>query len=251
MARAAIQRRLTWRLGRVIRRIDETARVKTLVLEVSDWPGHQAGQHVDVRLTAPDGYQAQRSYSIASAPEDTEQVALTVERIDDGEVSTYLVDQLAIGDQLEFRGPIGGYFVWSAELDSPLLLVGGGSGVCPLMAMLRHRSAQGSTIPARLLYSSRSLEDVIYREELDALAARVNGVQVFHTLTRNQPAGWKGYSRRIDQDMLAEVAFAPGQQPLCMVCGPTPLVEVVAATLVQLGHSPERIKTERFGPTGG
>ena len=251
MARAAIQRRLTWRLGRVIRRIDETSRVKTLVLEVSDWPGHQAGQHVDVRLTAPDGYQAQRSYSIASAPEDTEQVALTVERIDDGEVSTYLVDQLAIGDQLEFRGPIGGYFVWSAELDSPLLLVGGGSGVCPLMAMLRHRSAQGSTIPARLLYSSRSLEDVIYREELDALAARVNGVEVFHTLTRNQPAGWKGYSRRIDQDMLAEVAFAPGQQPLCMVCGPTPLVEVVAATLVQLGHSPERIKTERFGPTGG
>jgi ferredoxin-NADP reductase len=251
MARAAVQRRLTWRLGRVIRRIDETARVKTLVLEVPDWPGHRAGQHVDVRLTAPDGYQAQRSYSIASAPEDGQQVALTVERIDDGEVSPYLVDELAIGDQLEFRGPIGGYFVWSTEMNGPLLLVGGGSGVCPLMAMLRHRAAQGSTVATRLLYSSRSLEDVIYREELGALVARADGAEVFHTLTRGQPAGWTGYTRRIDRDMLAEVAFAPAHQPLCMVCGPTPLVEVVATTLVQLGHSPDRIKTERFGPTGG
>jgi ferredoxin-NADP reductase len=235
----------------VIRRIDETARVKTLVLEVPEWPGHQAGQHVDVRLTAPDGYRAQRSYSIASAPEDGEQVAITVERIEDGEVSPYLVDELAIGDQLEFRGPIGGYFVWSTEMDGPLLLVGGGSGVCPLMAMLRHRAKQRSIVPTRLLYSSRSLEDVIYREELDALVARADGVEVSHTLTRSQPAGWKGYARRIDHDMLAEVAFAPAQQPLCMICGPTPLVEVVATTLVQLGHSPDRIKTERFGPTGG
>ena len=251
MARAAVQRRLTWRLGRVTRRIDETARAKSLVLNVPDWPGHRAGQHVDVRLTAPDGYQAERSYSIASAPEDGDQVALTVERIEDGEVSPYLDDELAEGDQLELRGPIGGYFVWSTEMGGPLLLVAGGSGICPLMAMLRHRAARQSHVPTRLLYSSRSLDDVIYRKELDSLAGRADGLEVFHTLTRSQPAGWSGYSRRIDRDMLAEVAFAPAQDPLCMVCGPTPLVEAVATTLVELGHAPERVKTERFGPTGG
>src|SRR6266851_6060278 len=207
MARAAVQRRLTWRLGRVTRRIDETARVKTLVLEVPDWPGHQAGQHVDVRLTAPDGYQAERSYSIASAPEDGEQVALTVERIEDGEVSPYLVDELAEGDQLELRGPIGGYFVWSSDIGGPLLLVAGGSGICPLMATLRHRAARRSSAPTRLLYSSRSLEDVIYRDELDQLARRADGLEVFHTLTRSQPDGWKGYTRRSDHDMLVEDAF--------------------------------------------
>src|SRR5229473_2050348 len=250
MARAAVQR-LTWRLGRVTRRIDETARVKTLVLEVPDWPGHRAGQHVDVRLTAPDGYQAERSYSIASAPEDGERVAVTVERIDDGEVSPYLVDELAEGDQLELRGPIGGYFAWSIETGGPLLLVAGGSGICPLMAMLRHRAARTSQVPTRLLYSSRSLEDVIYRQELDSLAAHADGLEVFYTLTRSQPAGWTGYSRRIDRDMLSAVAFTPVQQPLCMVCGPTPLVEAVASTLVELGHPPDRVKTERFGPTGG
>ena len=221
------------------------------MLEVPDWPGHQAGQHVDVRLTAPDGYQAQRSYSIASPPEDGDRVAVTVERIDDGEVSPYLCDELAEGDQLELRGPIGGYFVWSADMGGPLLLVAGGSGICPLMAMLRHRAARGSHVPTRLLYSSRALEDVIYREELDSLVAHADGLEVFHTLTRSQPAGWNGYTRRIDHEMLAEVAFAPGQQPLCMVCGPTPLVEAVASTLVELGHPPDRVKTERFGPTGG
>ncbi len=251
MARAAVQRRLTWRLGRVTRRIDETARARTLVLDVPDWPGHQAGQHVDVRLTAPDGYQAERSYSIASAPEDGAQVAITVERIEGGEVSPYLFDELAEGDQLELRGPIGGYFVWSSDTGGPLLLVAGGSGICPLMAMLRHRAARGSHVPTRLLYSSRSLDDVIYRDELDSLAGRADGLEVFHTLTRNQPAAWKGYSRRIDRDMLAEVAFVPAQHPLCMVCGPTPLVEAVATTLVELGHAPDRVKTERFGPTGG
>jgi ferredoxin-NADP reductase len=251
MARAAVQRRLTWRLGRLSRRIDETERAKTLVLEVPDWPGHVAGQHVDVRLTAPDGYQTERSYSIASAPEDGDRVAVTVERIEDGEVSPYLVDQLAEGDQLELRGPVGGYFVWSAEMGGPLLLVAGGSGICPLMAMLRHRAARGSHVPTRLLYSSRSLEEVIYRAELESLVARADGLEVFHTLTRSHPAGWSGYARRIDRDMLAEVAFAPGQQPLCMVCGPTPLVEAVASTLVDLGHPPDRVKTERFGPTGG
>jgi ferredoxin-NADP reductase len=251
MARATVQRRLTWRLGRVIRRIDETARTRTLVLDVPDWPGHQAGQHVDVRLTAPDGYQAERSYSVASAPEDGDKVALTVERIDDGEVSPYLVDVLTEGDQLELRGPIGGYFVWSSDMGGPLLLVAGGSGICPLMAVLRHRVAQGSRVPTRLLYSSRSLDDVIYREELASLVGRADGPEVFHTLTRVQPHGWGGYARRIDRDMLAEVAFAPAEHPLCMICGPTPLVEGVATTLVELGHAPDRVKTERFGPTGG
>jgi ferredoxin-NADP reductase len=251
MAGAAVQRRLIWRLGTLTERIDETARARTLVLDVPDWPGHQAGQHVDVRLTAPDGYQARRSYSIVSPPEDTGRVALTVERIDDGEVSPYLADELAPGDQLEFRGPIGGYFAWSTAVGGPLLLVAGGSGICPLMAMLRHRARQGSTVPTRLLYSSRSLEEVIFREELDSLADRGDGLDVFYTLTRAQPDGWRGFARRIDREMLVEVAPAPADRPVCMVCGPTPLVEAVASALVDLGHAPERVKTERFGPTGG
>jgi ferredoxin-NADP reductase len=251
MARAAIPRRLTWRLGRVTRRLDETPRVRTLVLEVPGWPGHRAGQHVDVRLTAADGYQAQRSYSIASPPGDPDQVALTVERIEDGEVSPYLVDELAENDQLELRGPIGDYFVWDVELGGPLLLVAGGSGICPLMAMIRHRAARGSRVPTRLLYSSRSLEDVIYKEELDRLVGHADGLEVFHTLTQSRPGNWAGYARRIDSAMLAEVGFPPEQRPLCMLCGPTPLVEAVARTLVELGHPPDRVKTERFGPTGG
>jgi ferredoxin-NADP reductase len=231
--------------------VDETPRVKTLVLTVPGWPGHRAGQHVDVRLTAADGYQAQRSYSIASAPVDGDQVALTIERIRDGEVSPYLVDELAEGDQLELRGPIGGYFVWDTDLGGPLLLVAGGSGICPLMAMIRHRAARGSPVPTRLLYSSRSLDDVIYRAELDQLAAKDDGLEVFHTLTRGWPSVWTGYVRRIDRDMLAEVSFPYDQRPLCMVCGPTPLVEAVAAALVDLGLPPDRVKTERFGPSGG
>jgi ferredoxin-NADP reductase len=222
-----------------------------LVLAVPGWPGHRAGQHVDVRLTAADGYQAERSYSIASPPDDLDQVALTVERIEGGEVSPYIFDELAVGDQLEFRGPIGGYFVWETGMGGPLLLVAGGSGICPLMAMIRHRAAQGSNVSARLLYSSRSLEDVIYREELDRLAGRADGLEVVYTLTRSQPRDWKGYARRIDRDMLAKVSFPAEQHPVCMVCGPTPLVESVASMLVQLGNSPDRVKTERFGPTGG
>jgi ferredoxin-NADP reductase len=235
----------------VVKRVDETPRVRTLVLDVPGWPGHYAGQHVDVRLTADDGYQAQRSYSIASAPDDSDHLALTVERIEDGEVSPYLVDELTDGDQLELRGPIGGYFVWEAAMGGPLLLVAGGSGICPLMAMIRHRAARGSQVPTRLLYSSRSLDDVIYRAELEQLVDRSGGFEVFHTLTRTQPPDWTGYARRIDRDILSEVGFPPEQHPLCMVCGPTPLVEVVATTLVALGHQPERVKTERFGPTGG
>lgn len=242
---------MIWRLGRATRLIVETARAKTLVLSVPGWTGHRAGQHVDVRLTAEDGYQAQRSYSIASAPEDGDQVSLTIERIADGEVSPYLVDELADGDQLELRGPIGGYFIWNVDMGGPLLLVAGGSGICPLMSMIRHRAAQGSRVPTRLLYSSRSLEDVIYQVELDQLAGRADGLEVFHTLTRSHPAGWKGYTRRIDANMIAEVGFAPDQRPLCMVCGPTALVEAVATALVELGNPPDRIKTERFGPTGG
>jgi len=251
MARAAIQRRLSWRLGRVGKHIQETPRAHTIVLEVPVWPGHIPGQHVDVRLTADDGYQAQRSYSIASAPDFPDQVALTVERIEGGEVSPYLVDELVVGDQLEFRGPIGGYFVWHVGIEGPLLLVAGGSGICPLMAMLRHRAARASRLPTRLLYSSRSLEDVIYRDELAELAGRGDGLEVFHTLTREQPAGWSGYARRIDREMLAEVAWSPELEALSMVCGPTPLVEGVAQALVDLGNPPERVKTERFGPTGG
>jgi len=251
MAGATLQRRLIWRPARVTRRLDEGPRAKTLVLEVPGWPGHEPGQHVDVRLTAPDGYQAQRSYSIASPPEDHEQVSITVERIDTGEVSPYLTDTLMEGDSLELRGPIGGYFVWSTEMSGPLFLIAGGSGICPLMAMIRHRAARGSRVPTRLLYSARSLEDIIYSHELEQLAGRGYGLEVFYTLTRIQPPGWRGYSRRIDRAMLEVAGFAPAQHPLCMVCGPTPLVEAVANALVELGNPPDRVKTERFGPTGG
>lgn len=251
MARAAVQRRLNWRLGRVVELVQETPRVRSVVLAVPDWPGHLAGQHVDVRLTAEDGYQAQRSYSIASPPDDKERLALTVERLDAGEVSPYLVDELRPGDQLELRGPIGGYFVWDVTQGGPLFLVAGGSGICPLMAMIRHRAAVADTVPTRLLYSSRSLADVIYREELDRLAAGVDGLDVVHTLTRMQPEGWNGHSRRIDAKMLEEVGWPPAERPLAFVCGPTPLVEAVARALVDLGHEAGRVKTERFGPTGG
>jgi ferredoxin-NADP reductase len=226
--------------------IDETPATRSIVLELPDWDGHRAGQHVDVRLTAPDGYQAERSYSIASAPEDPH-VVLTVERIEDGEVSPYLAGELRPGDELELRGPIGGYFVWEDALGGPLLLLAGGSGVVPLRAMLRHRAAAGSDVPARLLYSARAVRDVIYERELTAL----EGVDVRFTLTREWPDGWTGYRRRIDRELLAEVAWPPEDRPLVYVCGPTPFVETAASTLVELGHAPERIKTERFGPTGG
>jgi len=241
--------RLSWRLATVAEVRPETARVVTLALEVPGWDGHLPGQHVDVRLTAEDGYQAERGYSIASAP-GSERVELTVERLDDGEVSPYLAGELRPGDQLELRGPVGGYFVWEPGRGGPLLLVAGGSGVVPLMAMLRHRAATGSRVPARLLYSSRTIEDVIYRDELDRLAAAGDGLAVTHALTRAQPAGWSGYARRIDAVMLEEVGWRPGEHPLAYVCGPTRLVEAVAGQLVALGHDPARVRTERFGPTG-
>jgi ferredoxin-NADP reductase len=215
-----------------------------------DWQGHLPGQHVDVRVTAEDGYQAERSYSIASAPEAS-RLAITVERLDDGEVSPYLVGEVRAGDRVELRGPIGGYFVWKGGDERPLLLIAGGSGIAPLMAMIRHRAAIGSKTPTRLLYSSRSLEDVIYKAELDRLASAGDGLSVAHTLTRKQPEGWAGYSRRIDTAMLAEVAWPKSQVPIVYVCGPTPLVESVATLLVDMGYEPASIKTERFGPTGG
>jgi ferredoxin-NADP reductase len=243
-------RRTLWRLAEVIEVVPETPRTKSLVLEVPDWEGHKAGQHVDVRLTAPDGYQTQRSYSIASAPED-ERLMLTVDRLDDGEVSIYLTDVLMAGDKLELRGPIGGYFTWEEGDGGPLFLVGGGSGVVPLMAMIRHRVTIGSDVPTRLLYSSRSFEEIIYREELENLAARDGSLEVFHTLTRSRPEGWAGYDRRIDAEMLREVAWSPDESPLAFVCGPTSFVEGVADALVRLGHDPALVKTERFGPTGG
>ena len=242
--------RLAWRIGEVVETRPETPRAKSLFLEVPDWGGHKAGQHVDVRLTAEDGYQAQRSYSIASAPEDG-RLALVVERLEDGEVSPYLTDELRVGDRLELRGPIGGWFTWEAKEGGPLLLVAGGSGIAPLMAMLRHRTAARIDASCRLLYSSRSRDDTIYAEELDRLAAENGVLEVFHTLTRSQPSGWTGYSRRIDKEMLDEVAWPSEQRPLAFVCGPTPLVETVATALVELGHDPARVKTERFGPTGG
>jgi ferredoxin-NADP reductase len=248
--------RIAWRLATVIDVIPETPRTRTLVLDVPDWPGHRAGQHVDVRLTAEDGYQAERSYSIASAPEDS-RLSLTIEQLKDGEVSPYLSEELRSGDKLELRGPIGGYFVWDVSLGGPLLLVAGGSGIVPLMAMLRHRNAVVGTadadrhrVPVRLLYSSRGWDEVIYRDELTRLAETDTSLEVRHTLTREQPRGWRGFKRRIDRAMLEEVAWPPSEQPQVFVCGPTPLVEAVAQALVELGHQPARIKTERFGPTG-
>jgi ferredoxin-NADP reductase len=248
VAGAALLGRLSWQLAAVVEVIDETPRVKTIAFDIPDWPGHRAGQHVDVRLTAEDGYQAERSYSIGSAP-DGVRVELTVERLDDGEVSQYLTDVLRAGDQIELRGPVGGYFVWEPAQGGPVLLVAGGSGVVPLMAMIRLRAAAGSDAEMRLLLSSRSWDDVIYRDELERLEG--DGLRVVHTLTRSQPRGWSGYARRVDAGMLAEVGPGPAERPHVYVCGPTPFVEAVAGALVGLGHEPLRIKTERFGPTGG
>jgi ferredoxin-NADP reductase len=241
--------RLAWRIGEVVETCPATPRTRSLFLDVPGWEGHKAGQHVDLRLTAEDGYQAQRSYSIASAPED-ERIELVVERLDDGEVSPYLTDELRAGDRLELRGPIGGWFAWEAADGGPLFLVAGGSGIAPLMSMIRHRAA-GSEAPCRLLYSSRSREETIFADELDRLAGSDGSLEVVHTLTRSQPPGWTGYDRRIDGEMLAEVAPSPDEGSRTFVCGPTPLVESVATALVGLGHDASRIKTERFGPTGG
>jgi len=248
VAGTALRRRLTWQVATVAAVAEETASVRTIALDLPDWPGHLAGQHLDVRLTAEDGYSAERSYSVASAP--GEAPAITVERLDDGEVSPYLTEELRRGDEIEVRGPIGGYFVWdsSDNANQPLLLVAGGSGIVPLRSILRHRDRSGSSRPMLLLYSARSLADVIYRAELDDQG---DGVTVIYTLTREQPPGWTGHSRRVDDALLAEVAWPARRQPLAFACGPTPFVETVAAGLVRLGYPPAAVKTERFGATGG
>jgi ferredoxin-NADP reductase len=245
MAGTAVRGRLTWQTATVGSILDETVSVRTILLEVADWPGHRAGQHLDIRLTAEDGYQAERSYSIASAP--GEPLAITVERLEDGEVSPYLTQELRKGDEFEVRGPIGGYFVWEPAMGGPVLLAAGGSGIVPLRAILRHRDLTGSSVPIRLLDSSRSWPDVIYRDELSRPEP---GVEVIHTLTRSHPDGWAGYTRRVDAAMLAEVAFRASEGALAYVCGPTNFVEAVAAGLVGLGYPAGRVKTERFGATG-
>ena len=237
---------MSWQIATVADVVDETARVRTIVLDISDWPGHRAGQHLDVRLTAEDGYRAEREYSIATAP--GEPVSITVERLEDGEVSPYLTEELRAGDEIELRGPLGGYFVWDPADGGPLLLVAGGSGVVPLRAVLRHRNRSGSDVPVRLLYSSRTLADVIYRAELERPA---EGTEVIHTLTRERPSGWTGYARRVDSELLSEVVWPAQEDPRAFVCGPTSFVETVASGLVQLGYRPETVKTERFGATGG
>jgi ferredoxin-NADP reductase len=247
MAGTAVRGRLTWQTATVTAVTQETTSVCTIGLQPTDWPGHRAGQHIDVRLTADDGYQAAREYSIASAP--GEPVAITVQRIEDGEVSPYLTGELQAGDEIELRGPVGGYFAWDADrADGPLMLVAGGSGIVPLRAMLRHRQRTGSMVPTRLLYSARTWPDVIYRSEFDQYH---DGVQVTYTLTRSQPPGWTGHTGRIDAAFLAEAAWPVSQEPLTYICGPTSFVEHAAAGLLGLGYPAERVRTERFGGTGG
>jgi ferredoxin-NADP reductase len=255
LATVPAPRAIDWQLATVTAVRDETPTVRTFTLGLPGWDGHRAGQHVDLRLTAEDGYSVERSYSIASEPERAGELDITVERIPGGEVSAFLHEVVVPGDRLELRGPIGGYFVWEAALGGPLLLVAGGSGVVPLIAMARHRARAGTpggaaATPARLLFSSRGPEEIIYRDELDSLAAAGDGFEVVHTLTREQPPGWAGYARRIDEAMLAEVLAPLGASARAYACGPTALVETVANGLVRLGLPPDRIRTERFGPTG-
>jgi ferredoxin-NADP reductase len=242
---------LNWQIASVTNIKPETARVKSFTLMLPAWMRHRAGQHYDLRFTAADGYQVQRSYSIASEPEREGEIDITVERINDGEVSPYLHDVIVPGDRVEARGPIGGYFVWEASMSGPLLLIAGGSGVVPLMSMIRHRISAAVKNPTALLYSSRNFEDVIYYQELEALRAKDAGLQVFHTLTRSQPPGWKGYARRIDEAMLKEVAAPLGKDVQVFICGPTLMVEAAANGLVKIGIKPDQIRTERFGPSGG
>lgn len=239
-----------WQTGVVTNVFDETYRAKTFTLDLPDWRPFLAGQHFDVRLTAPDGYQAQRSYSIASGPERTGAIDLTVELIPDGEVSPFFHEVVRVGDELEVRGPVGGPFTWRSSMGGPLLLIAGGSGIVPLMSMLRHRNAAAPHLPTALLYSVRSPEDVIYRSELERIASTDPDVLVFLTFTRSRPAGWNGFSRRVDGEMLAEVADVLPDVGRTYVCGPTQFVENVSNTLVDRGHGPETIRTERFGPSG-
>jgi ferredoxin-NADP reductase len=250
VARAAILRRLTWQAATVAAARTETATARTLVLDVPGWSGHLAGQHVDVRLTAPDGYSTQRSYSIASAP-GPDRLELTVQRVADGEVSSYLVDVAEPGDQVEIRGPVGGYFVWRMDDAAPVLLVAGGSGVVPLISMVRARAAAGSRVPFRLVYSSRGPDQVIYADELRRRVRDDRGLDVSYAYTRIVPPDWRRPPGRLDAALLAAAGWPADFQPAVFVCGPTGFVEAAADLLVDQGHPAERIKTERFGPTGG
>ncbi|MET4259984.1 ferredoxin-NADP reductase [Bradyrhizobium sp. S3.12.5] len=247
---ASSRQRLEWQFLTVHDIVVETPRVKTIRLKAIGWAGHLPGQHVDIRLTAEDGYHAERSYSIASPPGD-ELLDLTVERVEDGEVSPYLLDTLLIGDRLELRGPIGGYFLWTGTENRPLCLIAGGSGITPLMSMLRHRYRATNRCPAVLIYSSKSLQDVIYREEIGEMIRRDTTLHVVQALTREIPPDWTGHRGRIDRNVLAANCFAPAEEPAIYVCGPTGFVESTAATLVELGYEPLGIRTERFGPSGG
>ena len=247
MEGTAVLGRLSWRVATIADVRPETPRAKTLELYVDGWPGHLPGQHVDIRLTAEDGYQAERSYSIASPPGDS-QLELTVEHIDDGEVSPYLTEDARLGDQFELRGPIGGYFVWDGKGEQPVLLVAGGYGLVPLMAMLRNHREIGSRVETRLLVSARTLDEVLYREELDSFGAPVT---VHVTLTRGAPSGWDGLTGRIDRQMLTTIGQPPAERPAVYVCGPTPFVEAAASLLVGIGHAAADVRTERFGPSGG
>jgi ferredoxin-NADP reductase len=241
---------LPWQIATVTDIRQDTPTVKSFTFALPAFQPHLAGQHYDIRLTAEDGYQAQRSYSIASEPMREGVVVLTIERIPDGEVSTYMHDVVVVGDRVELRGPIGGYFVWQASLGGPLLLIAGGSGVVPLLSMLRHRAGARSMVPTSLVYSAKTRDDVIAFEEVAALASSDPSLHLFETLTRAQPEGWQGYSRRIDRDMLVDALQPLGGRPQTFICGPTLLVEAAAEVLVGLGLAPGQIKTERFGPTG-
>ena len=247
---SSLAKRLEWQFAQVCDIVAETHRVKSLMLQPVNWTGHVPGQHVDIRLTAEDGYQAQRSYSIASPPED-KLLTVTVERVEDGEVSPYLLDELRIGDRLELRGPIARHFVWTNGLSGPLCLIAGGTGITPLMAMLRHRDRSSCRTPTVLIYSTRSLADIVYREELDGMARSSRNLEVVYALTREQPQNWAGHRGRIDRALLAANCFPPAQNPAIYVCGPTGFVESVSSFLVELGFDPLSIKTERFGPSGG
>ncbi len=245
-----MKRTFDWQIATITNIKPETPRVKSYTLQLPNWMQHRAGQHYDIRLTAADGYQVERSYSIASEPERLGEMDLTIEKIEDGEVSPYMHDVVMVGDQVEVRGPIGGYFVWEVSMHEPLFLIGGGSGVVPLMSMIRHRAAAGSTVPTRLLYSARNLDDLIYYNELEKLKTNRDGLEVVYTLTRGHPADWKGYTRRIDAEMLRQVAAPLGKSLRVYICGPTALVENAANTLVQIGVPASAVKTERFGPSG-
>jgi ferredoxin-NADP reductase len=250
VAGAALLGRLMWHVGKVIALHDETATARTITLEVPDWPGHLAGQHVDVRLTAPDGYSAVRSYSIASGPNSEGRVELTVERLANGEVSPYLTQEVAVGDRLELRGPIGGWFVWRTQQTEPIQLIAGGSGIVPLMAMIRSRSSVGSTAPFRLLYSVREPAAVFYSDELQALTNNDADLSLTYAYTRVAPKDWPRPPARIDATLIANTTWPSNLVPTCYVCGPTSFVESAAAFLIVSGHSPDKIRTERFGPTG-